>query len=68
VGIMSEDLGRACKEALSISPGACREYAQRYSWRACAELFEKNLRPIHSTGDRSGPSPDTSFRETAAAG
>jgi len=43
VGVLDDDLGRAARAALDISPEDCREYALGYSWRACAELFLGNL-------------------------
>jgi len=46
VGVMDEDLGRAAREALSISPERCREHALKFSWRASAEQFLNNLRPF----------------------
>lgn len=46
VGVLSEDLGRAVRDALAIDPLACRAYAETFSWRACAEQFLGNLRPV----------------------
>ena len=46
VGVLDEDLARACRAALEISPEACRRYALQYSWERCARLFIENLRPI----------------------
>lgn len=46
VGVLDEDLGRAAREALGISPERCREYALKFSWRASAEQFLHNLRPF----------------------
>jgi glycosyltransferase involved in cell wall biosynthesis len=45
-GCLDEDLGRAVKAALRIAPERCREHALRFSWRASAEQFLDNLRPI----------------------
>lgn len=39
VGALDEDLGRAARAALGMSRDACREFALKHSWRACAERF-----------------------------
>ena len=44
-GAVSEDLREACLEALECSRERCREYAEGFSWRSCAEEFVKNLKP-----------------------
>jgi glycosyltransferase involved in cell wall biosynthesis len=49
VGCMDEDLGIAIASALKISPERCREHALTYSWRASAEQFLSNLRPLSQT-------------------
>ncbi|MGB1547367.1 MAG: glycosyltransferase, partial [Alphaproteobacteria bacterium] len=46
VGVLKEDLGTAAREALQISPARCRDYALRFSWRACAEQFLASVQPI----------------------
>jgi glycosyltransferase involved in cell wall biosynthesis len=46
VGVLDEDLGRAARAALSLDRTAARAYAERFSWRATAELFLANLRPF----------------------
>jgi glycosyltransferase involved in cell wall biosynthesis len=45
VGALSEDLGQAALAALNIDRSACRPYAERYSWAACAQRFLDNLVP-----------------------
>ncbi|HYE49682.1 MAG TPA: glycosyltransferase family 1 protein [Azospirillaceae bacterium] len=45
-GVLDEDLGRAALAALAIPAEACRAHALRYSWRAAAEQFLDNLRPL----------------------
>jgi glycosyltransferase involved in cell wall biosynthesis len=45
-GVLSEDLGQAAIQCLKISPRVCREYAQQFSWKACAEAFVNHLEPI----------------------
>jgi glycosyltransferase involved in cell wall biosynthesis len=42
-GILDEDLGRAARSALGLSPEACRRAALARTWRACAEQFLANL-------------------------
>ncbi len=46
VGAMDQDLRAACLRALSADRAACRRHAERFSWRACAELFVSNLVPF----------------------
>jgi glycosyltransferase involved in cell wall biosynthesis len=48
-GVLDEDLGKAARGALGIAPEACRAYAERHSWRACADLFLTNLAPFART-------------------
>jgi glycosyltransferase involved in cell wall biosynthesis len=45
-GAVSDDLVKACKEALACSRQTTRAYAETYSWRACAEQFIDNLEPL----------------------
>lgn len=47
-GVLAEldgDLKTACLEALKIDRKQARRYAERFSWRACAEEFFSNLQP-----------------------
>ena len=39
VGKIDADLRRACLEALELDRGACRDFAERLTWRACAQTF-----------------------------
>ena len=43
VGALDMDLGAAAMRALHGDRHACRAHAERFSWRACAELFCRNL-------------------------
>jgi len=43
---VGDDLRAACLEALSFDRDAARAYAERFSWRACAEDFRRNLAPL----------------------
>jgi glycosyltransferase involved in cell wall biosynthesis len=45
-GVLNEDLACAAREALTLSPDACRLHAARYSWAAATEQFLGNLCPI----------------------
>lgn len=51
-GIVDKDLRKACLEALKLSREDARALAERYSWRACAEEFRKNLEPLPKEGKR----------------
>jgi glycosyltransferase involved in cell wall biosynthesis len=41
----TDGLKQACLEALKLDRGRVRAFAERHSWRACAEEFLKNLQP-----------------------
>ncbi len=43
VGALDTDLRAAALQALDGDRAACRRHAERFSWRACAELFCRNL-------------------------
>jgi glycosyltransferase involved in cell wall biosynthesis len=43
VAVLDEDLEKACKAALAIPRGACRDYALTRSWSACTRQFLSNL-------------------------
>jgi glycosyltransferase involved in cell wall biosynthesis len=46
IGAVNEDLRVAALEALGADRAACRLHAERYSWRACAEVFLSHLVPL----------------------
>ena len=46
VGFLEEDLAFAARQALTISPEACRRYALQFSWQRSAEQFLGNLQPF----------------------
>lgn len=46
VGALDADLRIACLRALKADRAACRAYAERFSWRACAETFLSHLVPL----------------------
>jgi glycosyltransferase involved in cell wall biosynthesis len=45
-GAINEDLKAAVLEALQCDRDVTRAHAERYSWRACAEEFRRNLEPL----------------------
>ncbi|MFN3229080.1 MAG: glycosyltransferase family 4 protein [Asticcacaulis sp.] len=44
-GVLDNDLKVAVEEALKLDRKAVRAYAEKFSWRACAEQFVRNLEP-----------------------
>jgi glycosyltransferase involved in cell wall biosynthesis len=48
VGALNDDLRAAALTALGADRAACRTHAERFSWRACAELFLSHLVPIET--------------------
>jgi glycosyltransferase involved in cell wall biosynthesis len=46
VGALDEDLRAAALAALGGDRRLCREHAERFSWRACAEIFLSHLVPL----------------------
>ncbi len=46
IGSVNADLRVAALDALTADRTACRLHAERYSWRACAELFLSHLVPL----------------------
>ena len=48
VGAIDPDLRKAALDALGADRAACRAHAERYSWRACAELFRSHLVPFRA--------------------
>ncbi len=51
VGAVDADLGAAVRRALDGDRAACRAHAERFSWRACAEVFLSHLVPAAGTAD-----------------
>ena len=43
VGVLDEDLRRACLSALTISPQACLDFAAKHTWKASARAFVENI-------------------------
>jgi len=50
IGVLHEDLHRACTEALLISRDACRKFALDYSWENSARQFIGHVRKVTSGG------------------
>ncbi len=48
IGEVNTDLRTAALAALAADRAACRAHAERYSWRACAEIFLSHLVPMAS--------------------
>ncbi len=46
VGAVDADLRAAALRALDADRAACRAHAERFSWRACAEMFLASLVPL----------------------
>ncbi len=46
VGVVDDDLRRACLASLAVDRALCRPFAERHSWEECARLFLSHLRPI----------------------
>ncbi len=46
VGAVDHDLRAAALRALRADRNACRAHAERFSWRACAEIFLSHLVPL----------------------
>lgn len=49
VGILDEDLAKACRKALTLSREACREFALRHTWADSAKRFASNLVPAKAS-------------------
>ena len=47
IGVVGHDLRKAALAALEADRAACRAHAERFSWRACAEMMLENLVPLY---------------------
>jgi 1,2-diacylglycerol 3-alpha-glucosyltransferase/glucuronosyltransferase len=52
IGVLHEDLGRACMDALKISRDACRKFALDCSWENSARQFLGHVRKVAAGGSR----------------
>ncbi len=48
IGAVDTNLRRAALAALDADRAACRRHVERFSWRACAELFLSHLVPMRA--------------------
>jgi glycosyltransferase involved in cell wall biosynthesis len=58
IGAVNADLRSAALDALDGDRTACRAHAERYSWRACAEMFLSHLVPLIEMGDAASERED----------
>ena len=58
VGILGGDLKQAALAALSLDRAACREYAELFSWNACALRFRDIVAEAHGFSGPSLPAGD----------
>jgi len=65
VGVLDEDLGRACMEALKLSRETCREFALQYSWENSARQFLGHARKV-ATGSGRELRPAVPVTETVS--
>jgi glycosyltransferase involved in cell wall biosynthesis len=52
IGVLHEDLGHACMDALKISRDACRKFALDCSWENSARQFLGHVRKVAAGGSR----------------
>jgi len=64
IGVLHDDLGRACIQALGISRDACRKFALDCSWENSARQFLGHARKVAVSGNRELEMPMT-ITETA---
>ncbi len=64
IGVLDEDLGRACMEALQLSRDACRKFALDYSWENSARQFIGHARKV-ATGASPNLEKAMTITETA---
>jgi glycosyltransferase involved in cell wall biosynthesis len=66
IGVLDEDLGRACMAALHISPDVCRNFALGCSWENSARQFLGHVRKVAMGGGAQEAEIAMTFTETAA--
>ena len=64
VGVLDEDLARACMDALQLSRDACRKFALDYSWENSARQFIGHVRKV-ATGTSRDVETAMTITETA---
>ena len=50
IGVLNEDLARACMEALSLPRDVCRKFALECSWENSARQFLGHVRKVATGG------------------
>ncbi len=64
IGVLDEDLARACMDALQLSRDACRKFALDYSWENSARQFIGHVRKV-ATGTSRDVETAMTITETA---
>ena len=67
VGILDDDLERACQRALALPRTACRAHALRFSWDASAAQFLSHVSPIAAGVFAAAADPHSSWEGKALA-
>jgi glycosyltransferase involved in cell wall biosynthesis len=49
-GILDFELGRAVRQCLSLDRDQIRQHSQRWTWRACWQIFKQSLIPTREPG------------------
>lgn len=65
VGILDDDLERACQHALALPRAACRAHALRFSWEASAAQFLSHLSQITVGAFEPAADPQASWEDKA---
>lgn len=55
VGVLDEDLQKACLAAVKLSRTACRDFALKLTWEACARTFIDNVMRVRTEHDGEAP-------------
>lgn len=65
VGVLDDDLERACQRALALPRAACRTHALRFSWEASAAQFLSHLSQIAVGAFEPAADPQASWEDKA---
>ena len=65
IGVLDEDLARACMDALQLSRDACRKFALDYSWENSARQFIGHVRKVATGTSRRDVETAMTITETA---
>ncbi len=55
VGALNEDLQKACLAAINLSRTACRDFALKQTWEACARAFIDSVMRVRAEHDGAAP-------------